>query len=689
MDKVHEKLPVMTSYDRYLWCKAAHHKAYRRMGAHLATYEGQKGVHFAVWAPNAERVSVICDLNKWTPDVNPLILNNDTGVWQGFIPGLKEGDCYKYAIKPHQDIILEKADPYAFATEVRRPGSEWGKASVIWDIGKYKWKDAEWMADRVKGSVRRQAMNIYECNLASWRRKNGTEYLTYEEAAQELVPYLKEMGYTHVEFMPLTEYPYDGSWGYQSTGYFAPTSRFGTPEQLMHLIDELHCNGIGVILDWVPAHFPKDAFSLARFDGSCLYEHEDPRQGCHPQWGTYIFNYGRNEVRNFLISSGLFWLECYHVDGIRVDAVASMLYLDYGKQSGGWVPNKYGGHENLEAVSFLRDFNSAVIKECPGCFTCAEESTSWAHVTGPVDEGGLGFTFKWNMGWMHDTLKFMSDDPIYRRYSYNKLTFGMLYQYSEDFILPFSHDEVVYGKRSLLNKMPGDEWQSYANLRTLYGYMIGYPGKKLSFMGNEFAQWNEWNFNQSLDWHLISEKPHKQMQEWCQAINHFYKEHPELWELDNSPGGFTWLQCDDPSNSVAIFVRYPLGRGSVVMVACNFTPVPRRNYRIGLPMEVEGKWKLELNSDDPKYGGSGYKVDQELAVQPVPFGSHQLSLELTLAPLACMFYTAKTSNSVAPVKTEKFKEKIEAEVEATSYSEPEDDRFKDKRSKIKFDHPLS
>ncbi|MGM9999510.1 MAG: 1,4-alpha-glucan branching protein GlgB [Candidatus Bruticola sp.] len=693
MDKAHEKLPVMTSYDRYLWCKAAHHKAYIRMGAHLATYGGQSGVHFAVWAPNAERVSVICDLNKWTPDVNPLIFCDATGVWQGFIPGLKEGDCYKYAIKPHQDIILEKADPYAFATEPRREGTDWGKASVVWEVAKYQWHDSEWMAQRASNDIRRQPMNIYECNLGSWRRKNGVSYLNYEEVADYLVPYLKEMGYTHVEFMPLTEYPYDGSWGYQSTGYFAPSSRFGTPEQLMYLIDKLHCNGIGVILDWVPAHFPKDAFSLARFDGSCLYEHEDPRQGCHPEWNTYIFNYGRNEVRNFLISSGLFWLECYHVDGIRVDAVASMLYLDYGKQGeGNWIPNKYGGHENLEAVSFLRDFNSAVAKECPGCFTCAEESTSWAHVTGPVDEGGLGFTFKWNMGWMHDVLDFISQDPIYRKFKYDKLTFGMLYQYSEDFILPFSHDEVVYGKRSLLNKMPGDEWQSYANMRTLYGYMIGYPGKKLNFMGNEFAQWNEWNFNQSLDWHLLNEKPHKQMQEWCAAVNRFYKEHPELWELDDSQGGFTWLQCNDPANSVAVFVRYPLGRGSIVMVACNFTPVPRRGYRIGLPIEVEGSLRLELNSDDSRYGGSGYEVCSELNSQPVPFGSHQLSLELTLAPLSCMFYTAQVrrdNDGIAADDSENSKEEAAPVISVdSSFIENDEKASDDDRAKVIFNHEL-
>ena len=641
MDTIHDdKLPVMTSYDRYLWCQAAHHKAYVRMGAHLATYQGRSGVHFAVWAPNAERVSVICKLNNWTADANPLIFCSDTGVWQGFIPGLEEGDLYKYAIKPHQDTLLEKADPYAFATEPRRADG-WGTASVVWGLGKYQWHDSEWMEQRAKAQIRRGPVNIYECNLGSWARKNGTEYLTYEEMGDKLVPYLQRMGYTHVEFMPLTEYPYDDSWGYQATGYFAPTSRYGTPEQLMSLIDKLHCAGIGVILDWVPAHFPKDAYSLARFDGSCLYEHEDPRQGEHPHWGTYIFNYGRNEVRNFLISSGLFWLECYHVDGIRVDAVASMLYLDYGKQEGGWIPNKYGGRENLDAVSFLRDFNSAVKKECPGCFTCAEESTAWPRVTGPVDEGGLGITFKWNMGWMHDTLEYMTKDPVYRSYEHSKLTFGMLYQYSEDFILPLSHDEIVYGKRSLLNKMPGDDWRRYANLRAFYGYMIGYPGKKLLMMGSEFAQFNEWNARQSLDWHLLDEEQHKQMQLWCEHLNNFYKTHSELWELDNSPGGFTWLQCEDRNNSVVIFNRYPLGHQSVVMVVCNFTPVPRTGYRVGLPVDINDTWKLELNSDDRQYGGSGFGAIEELQVQQVPFSGQPLSLELTIPPMACLFYTAQ------------------------------------------------
>lgn len=641
MDISHDKLPVMTSYDRYLWCQAAHHKAYGSMGAHLANYGGQLGVHFAVWAPNAERVSVICDLNGWKADVNPLVFCQDTGVWQGFIAGIKEGDLYKYAIKPHQDEILEKADPYAFATEARQEDGRWGNASVVWELGKYQWRDAEWMQKRQNSHLRRQPLNIYECNLGSWARKEGNKYLTYRELADKLVPYLQEMGYTHVEFMPLTEYPFDDSWGYQATGYFAPTSRYGRPEDLMYLIDSLHLAGIGVILDWVPAHFPRDAWSLARFDGTCLYEHEDPRQGCHPHWGTYIFNYGRNEVRNFLISSGLFWLECYHVDGIRVDAVASMLYLDYGKKEGEWIPNQFGGRENLQAVSFLRDFNNAVAQECPGCFTCAEESTAWPHVTGPVQEGGLGFTFKWNMGWMNDTLQYMSKDPVYRRYEHQKLTFGMLYQYSEDFILPFSHDEVVYGKCSMINKMPGDQWRKFANLRALYGYMAGYPGKKLTFMGDEFAQYNEWNARQSLDWHLLELPDNAAMQRWVKDLNHFYRQQPELWELDNSPGGFRWLQCDDYNNSVLVFVRYPLGRESVVLAICNFTPVPRDGYRVGLPFDVDGSWKLCLNSDHPQYGGSGYAIQEELVAQSVPFANSPISLELTIPPMATVFYKAK------------------------------------------------
>lgn len=630
---------LWTSDDIYYWRKGAFHNAYSRLGAHLSSYKQQSGVHFAVWAPNADRVSVVCERNNWTVGDNPLVLNELSGVWQGFFPGMKEGDLYKYAIKPKfSDVTLWKADPYAFATQMRQNDGSWDKASVVWEIGKYAWGDQTWMEERRKKDIRRSPVNIYECNLGSWARKNSTEYLTYAELAGKLVPYLRKMGYTHVEFMPLTEYPFDDSWGYQVTSYFAPTSRYGRPEDLMYLIDTLHQNDIGVILDWVPAHFPKDSFGLARFDGTCLYEHQDPRQGEHPDWNTYIFNFDRYEVRNFLISSARFWLECYHVDGLRVDAVASMLYLDYGKKDGGWIPNQYGGKENLGAIALLRDLNKAVAEECEGCFTCAEESTAWPRVTGSVDEGGLGFTFKWNMGWMHDTIEYCSKDPVYRRYMHNKMTFGMLYQYSEDFILPFSHDEVVYGKCSMLRKMPGDEWQRFAGLRTLYGYQIGYPGKKLLFMGSEFGQSNEWNARQSLDWHLLQYPLHEGMSEWSRELNWFYREHKELWELDNSVGGFRWLQCDDSDNSVFVFVRYSLKKKQAVMAVLNFTPVPRENYRIPAPMESDAPWNLVLNSDEKKYGGSGFTAFDTVKPERVPFGDSMLSLVFSIPPLSCMYY---------------------------------------------------
>lgn len=670
-----DSLPVMTDYDRYLWCRAVHHKAYIRMGAHLSKFEGRKGVHFAVWAPNAAKVSVICELNNWKPDRNPLIFVNETGVWQGFIAGIKEGDLYKYAITTQNGTVMEKADPYSFATEQRHlyDSSEELKnktASVVCELARFQWDDDAWMEERRQGDIRQKAMNVYECNLASWGRTEDNQWLTYRELAKKLVPYVKDMGYTHIELMPVTAHPFDGSWGYQVTGYFAPTGRFGKPEDFMYLVNEFHRNGIGVILDWVPAHFTNDYWALARFDGTCLYEHEDPRRGVRKEWGTYVFNYGRNEVRNFLISSGLFWLQCYHIDGLRVDAVASMLYLDYGCRDGEWLPNCYGGRENLEAIAFLREFNQAVVNECPGCFTCAEESTAWPRVTGSVAEGGLGFTFKWNMGWMHDTIDYFKKDPVYRKYHHNQLTFGMMYQYSENFILPLSHDEIVYGKGSLLRKMPGDEWRRFAGLRSLYGYMMAYPGKKLLFMGSEFAQWNEWNSNANLDWFLLKDPKHSNMQSWCRDLNYFYKEHKELWELDNQPSGFLWLQCDDSENSVVIFVRYPQGRKSMVMAVCNFTPVPREHYRIGIPYGASA-WNLRLNSDDLRYGGSGYGIKEELRVEDVPFGQYNKSLEITIPPLAAVYYTSSLDD---------VRESSPAEYDHY------DDKADEAKAKVKFDY---
>ncbi len=639
--------PVMTDYDEYLWRAASLHKAYLRMGAQPAELDGVKGTYFAVWAPNADNVSVIGDFNNWEHGKDNLVLRYETGVWQGFFPGIGPGALYKYAVKPKfGGEVMEKADPYGFAAELRPK-----TASIVCNLNLHKWQDKDWMERRAKLDIRRSAVNIYEMHLGSWKRGEGNTWLTYREMAEQLVPYIKKMGYTHVELMPVTEHPFDGSWGYQTVGYFAPTSRFGKPEDLMYLIDTLHCNDIGVILDWVPAHFPVDGHALARFDGTCLYEHEDPRQGFHPQWGTYIFNYGRNEVRNFLISSALFWLDRYHVDGLRVDAVASMLYRDYGRQDGEWIPNKYGGRENLEAVDFLRAFNEAIRNEMPGCFTLAEESTAWPRVTGPVNEGGLGFTFKWNMGWMNDTLEYMRHEPIHRKYHHRNITFGMLYQYSEDFVLPLSHDEVVYGKRSLVNKMPGDWWQQRANLRVLNGYMTGYPGKKLLFMGGEFGQWNEWNAQQSLDWHLLENADHQGIQKWNADLNALYRRSKCLWELDNSPGGFRWVQCDDADQSLISFLRYPSGQKEALLFICNFTPVPRHHHRLGVPWE--GKWNLELNSDEQEYGGSGVSPEESIAAEPRPWDNLPLSIELTVPPLACIVLS-----SIAPEEPEPKEESL-------------------------------
>ncbi len=632
MSSQSEKMPVMTDYDEYLWAQANHHRAYLRMGAHEAECNGVKGTYFAVWAPNAEIVSVIGDFNGWQAGKNPLNLRYETGVWGGFIPGIGQGSLYKFAVKPRNgDFILEKADPYGFASEMR-PRT----ASIVWNVDTYKWNDQDWMAKRPKTDIRSSALNIYECHLGSWKRHDNGDWYTYRELAEEMVPYVKAMGYTHVEFMPVTEHPFDGSWGYQAVGYFAPTSRFGNPDDFKYLVDRFHQEGIGVILDWVPAHFPVDGHALARFDGTCLYEHADPRQGYHPQWGTYIFNYSRNEVRNFLLSSAVFWLDNYHVDGLRVDAVASMLYRDYGRQNGEWIPNQYGGRENFEAVSFLQHFNTIVRDEFPGCFTCAEESTAWPRVTGAVQDGGLGFTLKWNMGWMNDTLTYMRTDPIYRSYHHNNLTFGMMYQYSENFMLPLSHDEIVYGKRSLINKMPGDWWRQRAQLRLLLGYMMGYPGKKLLFMGGEFGQWNEWNANSGLDWHLLENPDHQGIKTWSADLNKLYKDHPAMWELDNNPSGFRWNQCDDNMNSVFGFIRFPKAQDEALMFVINCTPVPRDDYRLGVPWP--GQWKLLLNSDASVYGGSDYATALEVEAEDHPWGGYPYSVYFNLPPFSCLVY---------------------------------------------------
>lgn len=623
--------PELSEFDAYLWKGSRHYRMYEKLGAHICQVDGVEGVHFAVWAPNAKRVSVIGGFNGWQPGAHLLWPVRDTGVWAAFIPGLGQGEAYKYSIESHiRGYQTDRADPYAFAAELRPE-----TASIVWDLESYQWGDQSWMEARRSVDPQKLAVNIYELHLGSWRRHDG-RWIGYRELAPLLTDYLVSMGYTHVELLPLTEYPYDGSWGYQVVGYFAPTARFGRPEDLMFLIDSLHRAGIGVILDWVPAHFPTDGFALGFFDGTHLYEHEDPRQGFHPEWSTLIFNYGRREVANFLLSSAMFWLEKYHIDGIRVDAVASMLYLDYGRNHNEWLPNRFGGRENLEAVAFLEQFNDAVHEEYPGVMTMAEESTAWPRVSGPTGDGGLGFTFKWNMGWMNDTLAYFKEDPIHRRYHHNKLTFGMSYQYSERFMLPLSHDEVVHGKASLLHKMPGDDWQKFANLRLLLGYQIGHPGKKLLFMGAELAQRREWNFESELDWDLLQHAPHLGLHQWVRDLNHLYKESPAAYQLDSFPEGFLWMECDDRDTSVFSFARFASEPRSALLFVCNFTPVPRSAHRVALPWP--GVWRQLLNSDDTKYGGSGMVTVAKVKAEDVPYRHQPYSGELEIPPLAVMVY---------------------------------------------------
>ncbi len=631
--------PILTDYDLYLIAEGSHYQSYEKLGAHPRTIDGQAGVAFGVWAPNAQRVSVIGDFNSWNREATPMRLRPEAGVWECFVPNLGMGAQYKYFVESrYEGYQVEKADPYGFAAEIRPQ-----TASKVWDLERYQWNDQRWMADRPNRRLYESPMSIYEVHLGSWARvpDENNRWLTYRELAHRLVEYVHEMGFTHVEFLPVTEHPFDGSWGYQTVGYFAPTSRFGTPDDFMFLMDALHQKGIGVILDWVPAHFPHDAHGLGYFDGTHLYEHADPRQGEQPDWDTFIFNFGRTEVRNFLITNALFWMQKYHVDALRVDAVAAMLYLDYGRREGDWIPNRYGGRENLEAIDFLRLLNEHVYESSPGVTVIAEESTSWPMVSRPTYVGGLGFGFKWNMGWMHDMLDYMSTDPIYRGYHHSLITFGLLYAFSENFVLPFSHDEVVYGKGSMIRKMPGDDWQKFANLRLLYGYMFGHPGKKLMFMGCEFGQWNEWNHDTSLDWHLLQSAPHSGLQRWVRDLNTFYRSEAALFELDTEPGGFEWIDCDDSQQSVVSFLRWSRQRDHAVMVVCNFTPVPRQNYRVGAPFG--GFWKEELNSDAPLYGGSGQGNLGGLETAPLPKHGRPHSLSLTLPPLGMVIF-----RSIAP-----------------------------------------
>ncbi len=621
--------PLLTDYDLYLLSEGRHFSSYEKLGAHVREIEGVRGVHFAVWAPNAYRVSVIGDFNGWDARVHPMRLHVDAGIWELFIPGVGEGAMYKFDLRSRfNGFQAQKTDPYGFFQEMR-PRT----ASIVVDLDRYQWGDGEWMAARGSRDPLRTPMSIYEVHLGSWRRKNnGLEWLTYRELAETLVPYVKEMGYTHIELMPVAEHPLDMSWGYQVTGYYAATSRYGSPLDLMYLIDQCHQHGIGVILDWVPAHFPKDGHGLSFFDGTHLYEHADPRQGEHPHWGTYIFNYARNEVRNFLISNALFWLKKYHADGLRVDAVSSMIYLDFGRKAGEWVPNEYGGNENLAAIRFLQEVNVEVHSQCPGCVTIAEESTAWPMVSRPTYLGGLGFTLKWNMGWMHDTLEYISKDPIYRRWHHHLLTFSLMYAFSENFVLSLSHDEVVHMKGSLISKIPGDWWQKFATLRLLLGYQATHPGKKLLFMGQEFGQWREWSETRSLDWHLVEQFPtHQGLQRWARDLNHFYRTQPALWQQDFDPAGFEWIEANDAEQSVYTYLRYAADRSDFLVVALNFTPVPRHDYRVGVPRP--GFYRELLNSDAGVYGGGNVGNLGGKSTDPVPWHRWPQSLSLTIPPL--------------------------------------------------------
>jgi 1,4-alpha-glucan branching enzyme len=625
--------PFLTEFDLHLLGEGAHYRNYEKLGAHLTEFEGRPGVRFAVWAPNAREVFVIGDFNGWNRAAHKMTSCGDSGIWEMFIPGLGQGEVYKYFIRSnvagHEG---EKADPYGFGSEVR-PRT----ASKVYDLDSYEWGDRHWMDSR-GGKHRREApICIYEMHLGSWRRAPETNsWLTYSDMAAQLAEYCQEMGFTHVELMPPTEHPFDGSWGYQTVGYFSPTSRYGTPHEFMEFIDTLHRAGIGVIMDWVPAHFPNDPHGLAFFDGTHLYEHSDPRQGFHPDWGTMIFNYGRREVSNFLIGNALFWLDKYHIDGLRVDAVASMLYLDYGREEGQWIPNQYGGKENVDAIDFLRRFNERVYAEHPDTMTFAEESTSWPMVSAPTYLGGLGFGFKWNMGWMNDVLRYFSRDPVFRKYHQNDLTFSMVYAFSENFLLPFSHDEVVHGKASLVSKMPGDDWQKFANLRALFAYMYGHPGKKLLFMGCEFAQWEEWNHDTSLDWNLLAFEPHRGMQRLVRDLNTLYRAETALHEQDADWRGFEWIDCNDAQSNVVTFLRKGTAQDDVLVLGCNFSPVPRYGYRLGCPLG--GTWREVFNSDASIYGGTD--CGNLGAVQALDYATHGRphTLEVTLPPLGVVVF---------------------------------------------------
>jgi len=624
---------LLTDTDLYLFNEGNHYRLYERLGAHVTSFDGVNGTYFATWAPEAERIAVVGDFNGWNKEATSLSSRGTSGIWEGFVPGVGQGTQYKFHVfSRHLGYRADKADPYGFHHET--PSKT---ASIVWNLD-YPWGDGEWLAARARRDPLREPMSVYEVHLGSWMRPDpadGRPFLGYRELAPRLVEHLQRTGFTHVELLPVMEHPFYGSWGYQVTGYFAPTSRYGTPQDFMYLVDYLHRHGFGVLLDWVPSHFPRDEHGIGFFDGSHLYEHADPRQGVHNDWDSLIFNYGRKEVRSFLLSSAHFWIDRFHIDGLRVDAVASMLYLDYSREEGEWVPNPYGGRENLDAISVLRHLNHSLYGEHPGIVTIAEESTAWPMVSRPTDVGGLGFGMKWDMGWMHDTLKYFSKDPIHRKFHHNELTFRTLYAHHENFVLPLSHDEVVHGKRSLLGRMPGDMWQQFANLRLLYGYMYGQPGKKLLFMGGEFGQWREWDHESSLDWHLLDYPTHSGVMSWIADLNRVHRAEPALHELDCHPQGFEWIDCSDVDSGVLAFLRRGESDPRPIAVICNFTPVPRLGYRVGVPWA--GLWRELLNSDAGCYGGSNTGNAGAVHTEPVATHGREQSLVLDLPPLAALF----------------------------------------------------
>ena len=628
-----EKRPRLTDFDLFLHGQGTHYRAYEKLGAHPLEENGEDGVYFSVWAPNAESVSVIGSFNNWEAWIHEMKRIADSGIWEIFVPGAKVGDQYKFEIKGPNGFWGQKADPYAFQTELRPK-----TASIICETGTYEWNDADWMEQRAETHWKKQPISVYELHPGSWKRipDEGNRWLSYREMAEELVPYVKEQGHTHIELLPITEHPFDGSWGYQATSYYAPTARFGTPDDFRFFVDRCHQEGIGVILDWVPAHFPKDAHGLGYFDGTHLYEHADPRQGEHMDWGTLIPNYGRNEVSGFLLSSAVFWAEEYHLDGLRVDAVASMLYLDYSREEGQWIPNQYGGRENLEAIEFLKHFNSLIHEQYPGFLTFAEESTAFPQVSHPLENGGLGFDFKWNMGWMNDTLEYFSKDPVHRKYHQGDLTFSMIYAFTENFILPFSHDEVVHGKASMLDKMPGDMWQKFANIRLLYSYMFTHPGKKLLFMGCDIGQWKEWDSENSLDWNLLEYDSHRKLKELVKKLNNLYTSEPALYGIESSWEGFDWIDFQDAESSVVSYLRKGESGDEVLAVVLNLTPTPRDGYRIGLPLD--GEWQVTLNTDADTWGGSdaGSKENETFWAHHLPWHGKEFSCQLDLPPLGAI-----------------------------------------------------